>query len=58
MMSMADLVAISVEIPRIDCGCYLEKEFTELIRRNPLMVLCQIFNQVDSYHGCVRGPLT
>ena len=22
------------------------------------MVLCQIFNQVDSCHGCVRGPLT
>ena len=57
MMSMVDPVAISVETPRIDSGCSLEKEFTEFIRMNPLMVLCQIFNQVDSCHGCVRGPL-
>ena len=35
MMSMADLVAIGVETPRIDRGCSLEKEFTELIRVNP-----------------------
>ena len=35
MMSMADPVAISVETPRIDRGCSLEKEFTELIRMNP-----------------------
>ena len=35
MMSMADLVAIGVETPRIDRGCSLEKEFTELIRMNP-----------------------
>ena len=35
MMSMADLVAIGVETPRIDSGCSLEKEFTELIRMNP-----------------------
>ena len=35
MMSMADRVAISVKTPRIDSGCYLEKEFTELIRMNP-----------------------
>ena len=35
IMSMADLVAIGVETPRIDRGCYLEKEFTELIRMNP-----------------------
>ena len=58
MMSMADHVAIGVETPRIDSGCSLEKEFTELIRMNPLMVLCQIVNQVDSCHDCVRGPLT
>ena len=31
MMSMIDLVAIGVETPRIDSGCFLEKEFTELI---------------------------
>ena len=35
MMSMADLVAISVETLKIESGCSLEKEFTELIRMNP-----------------------
>ena len=35
MMSMADLVAISVETPRIDSGCSLEKESIELICMNP-----------------------
>ena len=35
MMSMVDLVATSVETPRIDSGCLLEKEFTKLIRMNP-----------------------
>ena len=35
MMSMADLVAIGVETPRIDSGYSSEKEFTELIRMNP-----------------------
>ena len=35
MMSMTDLVAIGVEIERIDSGCSLEKEFTELIHMNP-----------------------
>ena len=35
MMSMADPVAIGVETPKIDSGCYLEKEFTELIHINP-----------------------
>ena len=44
MMSMADLVAIGVETLRIDSGCSLEKEFTELIRMNLLMVLYQNFN--------------
>ena len=39
MMSMADPIAIGVDILRIDSGCSLEKEFTELIRMNPLMVL-------------------
>ena len=33
-MSMTDPVAISVETLRIDSECYLEKEFTELIRMN------------------------
>ena len=35
MMSMNDPIAIGVETLRIDTGCYLEKEFTELIRVNP-----------------------
>ena len=34
VMSMAHLVAISVETPTIDIGCSLEKEFTELIHMN------------------------
>ena len=35
MMSMADPIVISVETLKIDSGCSLEKEFTELIRMNP-----------------------
>ena len=35
MMNMVDLVAISVKILRIDSGCSLEKEFSELIHINP-----------------------
>ena len=35
MMSMVDRITISVETLRIDSGCSLEKEFTELIRMNP-----------------------
>ena len=35
MMSMTDLIAINVEILRIDSWCSLEKEFTKLIRMNP-----------------------
>ena len=31
MMSMADLIAISVETLTIDSGGFLEKEFTKLI---------------------------
>ena len=58
IMSMADPIAISVETLRIDSGCSLEKEFTELIRTNPGMVIYLIVNQVDSCHDCVCGPLT
>ena len=58
MMSMADPIAIGVETLRIDSGCSLEKEFTELIRMNPLMVLYLTVNQVDSCHGCVSDLLT
>ena len=35
MMSMADPIAIDVETLRIESGCSLEKEFTELIHMNP-----------------------
>ena len=35
MMSMVDSVAIGVEKLRINSGCSLEKEFTELIHMNP-----------------------
>ena len=38
MMSMTDLVAIGVKRLRIDSGCSFEKEFTQLIIINPLMV--------------------
>ena len=58
MMSMADPIAIGVETLRIDSGCSLDKEFTESIRMNPLIVLYLTVNQIDSCHGCVCGPLT
>ena len=35
LMSMTDPIAIGVETLRIDSGCSLEKEFTELICMNP-----------------------
>ena len=35
MMSMADPIAIGVETLKIDSGCSLEKELTELICMNP-----------------------
>ena len=58
MMSMTDLIAIGLEILRIDSWCSLEKDFTELIRMNPWIVLYLTVNQIDSCHGCVCGPLT
>ena len=58
LMSMADPIAIGVETLRIDSGCSLGKEFTELILMNPWMVLYLTVNQVDSCHDCVCGPLT
>ena len=57
MMSMANTIAISVETQRIDSGCSLEKEFTELIRMNPLIVLYLTVSQIDSCHRCVCGHL-
>ena len=35
LMSMVDPVAIDIETLRIDSGCCLEKDFTELIHVNP-----------------------
>ena len=58
MMSMLDPIAIGVETLRIDNGCLLEKEFIELIRMNPRIVLYPTVNQVDSCHSCVGDPLT
>ena len=34
MMTMADPVAIDVKTQRIDNGCYLDKDFTQLIYMN------------------------
>ena len=56
MMSMNDLVAIGVKTPRINNVCSLEKDFIKLIFMNPLMVLYQTINRVDSYYSCVHGP--
>ena len=39
MVSMANPVAISVDILRIDSGCSVEIDFTELFCMNPLMVI-------------------
>ena len=58
VMSIADHVAIGVERPRIESGYSLEKEFTELICMNHLMVLYPTIYQVYSCYNCVRGPLT
>ena len=35
VMSVDDLMAIGVETPRIDSGCSLEEQFTELVYINP-----------------------
>ena len=58
MISMDDPIAIGVKTLRIYNECYLEKEFTKLIHMNLLMILYLTVNHVDSYRGCVRGPLT
>ena len=57
-VSIAGPIAISAETLKINSGCYLEKEFTKLIRMNPWIVLYLNVNQVDSCHSCVCGPLT
>ena len=47
MMSMVDPITIDLDTLRIDNGCSLEKEFTQLIRMNPQMILYLNVNQVD-----------
>ena len=39
MMSMANTIAISIEIVRIDSECSLEKDFIELIHVNLQIVI-------------------
>ena len=58
VISIADHVAIGVERPRIESGCSLEKDFTELICMNHLMVLYPTIDQFYSCYNCVRGLLT
>ena len=58
IMNMADREAINVKTPRIDSGCSLEKEFTELICLNPSIVLYITVNQVNLFHHSVHGLLT
>ena len=58
MMKMIDHFSNYVKIPRIDNRCSLEKGLTKLIHMNPSMVLYLPINHVDSFHGCVCGPLT
>ena len=58
MMSTTDPLSISVETPRIDSGCSLEKNFTKLICINPSMLLCSNVNHIDSCHDCIGDSLT
>ena len=39
IMNMADPIVIDVETLRIDNRCSLEKEFTELMHMNPLLII-------------------
>ena len=55
---MVDLVVIGVERLRIDNGYSLEKEVTDLIYMNPLMILYLTINHFYLCHGCVYDPLT
>ena len=57
MISMADHVAISVKTPMIDIGCSLEKQLTELIYMNPLIIFYIVVNYPNLLHGYVCGPL-
>ena len=58
MMSMLDLLAIGEKILKINIECFVKKEFSELIRMNPWMILYLSVNQVDLCHNYVCDPLT
>ena len=58
MMSMIDLVALSMMILRIDIGFSLEKAFTQLIRMNPSIELYLILNHIDLCYGYLYNPFT
>ena len=58
IMSITDLIVIGVKTLRIDSGCSLEKEFTELICMNPWVLLYLIVNQVGSCYSCICGSLS
>ena len=58
MMSMTDLVAIGVEILRIDSGLFRKRVHIIYLNVNPLMVIILNVNQVDLCHGSVCNPLT
>ena len=55
MIRMTYPIAINMETSRIDHECYLEKEFTELILMNNIILMV---NRVDPCHSYVFGPLT
>ena len=58
MMSMVEVVAISLETLRINSESSLKKEFTQLISMNLCMVLYLIVSQVNPCHDFACGPLT
>ena len=58
VMSMNNIMTIDAEMPQIDNGCSLDKEFTKLICMNPSMLLYQTNNQVDSCYSYVHICVT
>ena len=57
-MHMDGLVALDVDTLKVNNGCPLEKQFTKLIHRKPLMVLYLTVNHIDSCHDCICASLT
>ena len=58
MMNMTDLIAIGVETLRINYECSLEKEFTELTRINPSMLIILDFQSSLFMSQLCFGHLT